>query len=157
MNDDWATIRARRVLEKLSDGAAMSERVEEIRRQAEDIINEWLDRDYAVAARPVPTKRERERLADRITAALAQAEAENERLRERHEDTLTTLQETAKAAIRAEDRTRALEAALHEYLDSHDFSLEASTMHKGAKCPCRDCQRARAALTAPTPPQEEPR
>ena len=93
--------------------------------------------------------------------------AENERLRavetKYHEavDVLSAWDKVDKAeaiarALQAEARIAALEAALQEYLDSHDFSLEASTMHKGAKCPCRDCQRARAALARPTPtPQGE--
>lgn len=100
-----------------------------------------------------------------LTAALAQAERENERLRERHEDTLTTLQETAKAAIRAEARTRALEAALTPFAKRAEY-FDRRMKADGAPWADDDVyaddppsdiylghlRAARAALTEPPPP-----
>jgi len=39
-----------------------------------------------------------------------------------------------------------LRHALEDYLDTHNHEYEAATQGKSTECPCRLCDRARAAL-----------
>src|SRR5574338_74433 len=102
MNDDWATIRARRVLEKLSDGAAMNERVEEIRRQ-------WSDNSGPKS--PWTDVWDLLRAYDEQATALTQAEREREFERERADnqhEAAEMFQNQYREALQERDHSRGL-------------------------------------------------
>jgi hypothetical protein len=169
MNDDWATIRARRVLEKLSDGAAMNERVEEIRRRhggpgwEHPITYEYIERTRAPGAGGRSgAMRELTRLAheccevldldpaefavpieQHLARAVAAITAENERLREG----VRTAPQWVRTYWRekceqAEGRTRALVEFLEDVMSGERILPYQE----------RKWEEFRAALTEPTPP-----
>ena len=82
----------------------------------------------------------------RARRVLEKLTAENERLREHvGASGIAYAEALRKRAEQAEARTRTLEAALRGMLICDD------------RCKRPQCVQARAALTEPTPPQEEPR